>query len=275
MRKVRLSIIGLVIANALAGGMLMSLYFVGRRVPAEYRRKFSEIAGRHEAGNYREAIDEYRELYGKYGIESSNLYYNIGNAYHHVAQEEQAGEQELYSRAMQYYKKAQRLKPGDQDVSRNIALLERELGVRNRDPRKHRDGVKKYLFRLIGVYSIYGWTVFTVANYWRFSIALVLLMFFGSRRRFFIYLALVMGVIFFISLALGGARAYLDLTSREGIILSAEQPAMYDPDEESAGVFTPTRGAVVRIVRAKGDWYKIRLLNGGAGWVKRDTIGEI
>ncbi len=266
LKKIRLSVIGLIIANVLAIGMTLSFYFIGRRVSPEYRSEFSQIVKLQEAGHLREAIGQYQELIEQYGIDSCNLYYNIGNAYYRL---------DRYGRALQYYEKARKLKPGKRDVRSNIRHVEKKLNVDNRDLRRRRGFLHKQFFRLLDFYSIYGWTIFTIANYWRFCIGIMLLIFFGAKRKFFVYLALVLGIIFVLGLGLTGTRAWIDMTTREGVVLESELSAKYEHDEEGQSAFTVREGMVVRILSEWRDWYEIRLNTGSRGWVKRSVIGDI
>ena len=52
----------------------------------------------------------------KHGIESGNVYYNIGNCYF---------KSHNYGHAMLYYKKAKKFIPHDKDLNNNIELINR------------------------------------------------------------------------------------------------------------------------------------------------------
>ncbi len=264
--KIRLSIVGLIIANLMAAGMTLSFYFIGRRVHPEYRKEFSQAASLQESGHLNEAIRQYQELRERYGIESCNLYYNIGSAYYALSQP---------GRALQYYMKARKLKPGDRHVRRNISYVEKKLNLDNSLPERENGLFRRYSFRIIGFYSIYGWTIFSVANYWRFCIGIILLIFFGSKRKFFVYLALILGIIFVLGLSFTGTKAWLDTTTREGVALESGVPAMYEHDDQGQIAFTLQEGMVVNILSEWRDWYEIRTNAAGRGWVKRTAIGEI
>jgi len=264
--RVRLTAIGLIVANIMALGMTMSFYFVGRHVPPDYRKEFSRITKLQESGHFREAIGAYHDIHSRYGIESASLYYNIGNAYYSL---DQAG------RALQYYRKAQKLKPGDRQVRHNIRYVEKKLGVDNWVPETENGSFRKYFFRIVGFYSIYGWTIFSVANYWRFCIAIILLAFFGSKRRFFVYLALVLGIIFVVGLCFIGTRVWIDIRAREGVVLEKGVTAMYEHEDQGQTAFILKEGMMVRIVSQWRNWYEVRLNTGPQAWVKRTSIGEI
>jgi tetratricopeptide (TPR) repeat protein len=264
--KIRLSIVGLIIANLMAVGMMMSFYFIGRRVPPEFREEFSQAAGLQESGDLDEVIRRYQELHQRYGIESCNLYYNMGSAYYAVGQP---------GRALQFYMKARKLKPGDRHVRRNISYVEKKLNLDNSFPERERGLLRGYFYRVVGVYSIYGWTIFSVANYWRFCIGIILLIFFGSKRRFFVYLALILGIIFIVGLSFTGTRAWLDVTTRQGVAIESGVPAMYEHEDQGQIAFTLQEGQLVEILSEWRDWYEIRTNTAGRAWAKRSAIGEI
>jgi tetratricopeptide (TPR) repeat protein len=245
--------------------MSLSLYFIGKKATPDYRQEFSRIARLQESGNLDDAVRQYKDLHARYGIESCSLYYNLGNAYFRLDQP---------GRALQYYRKALRLKPGDRQVRHNIRHVEAMLNVDNPPSAEERSAGSRLLFKVLNAYSIYGWTVISVANYWRFTIGILLLVFFGAKRKFFVYLALVLGIVFVLGLGLTAARAWLDLSVREGVALE-RLAAMFEPDEGGETAFMIREGTVLRIDTTHREWYQVRLRTGEIGWVKIRSVGEI
>ena len=266
MRRISLGVTGLIVSNILALGMTASFYFIGTRVTPEYRAEFAHVARMQESGDTEKAIAGYHDLYKRYGIESCDLYYNLGNAYYKLGQP---------GRALQYFRKARRLKPGDRQVNHNIAFIEEQLGVENKELDEANPGGRSFLKKLVGFYSIYGWTVLSVANFWRFCISLVLLVFFGWRRKFFVYLSLVLCIIFLLGLALTGTKAWLDMETRQGVVVQSGVSAMYEHDAGGEEAFPLFEGQVVRVQSGWKDWIEVRLDDGRIGWVRKDDIGEI
>ena len=264
MKKMKSNTVGIIITNALIAGLICSLFLVGRRVPRRFKKEFKEISVLYENRQYHKAIQAYHALHKKYGVESCALYYNLGNAYY---------KNNDLGRAILYYKRAIKLKPGDDDARHNLSKVEDEIGIKSFS--KKRSWIIRFHQAILNKFSIYGWTLFSVANYWRFSIISVVVIFFGKNKKIFFYLWIIICCVFAIGLFFTINKAYLDITRKEAVILedNTEMKKIYDPSSET--IFTLRVGETVLLKEPWHNWHRIQLPDGRTGWIRSEKLGII
>ncbi len=211
----------------------------------------------YEAGKYDEAIKIYSELIDK-GLESGNLYYNIGNSYF------KKGE---LGRAILNYERANKLIPGDSDLKSNYDFALSK--VRNVISVTSVPFLKKVL-ALYKSFSMNGLTILLSAIY--IILLLVLFLFFIVRpgvRHKTIFAACLILFLLLTSYALFD-RIHSD--NRGAVLISADSDARFEPIEDATVHFTLYEGTKIYVIQQKRDWFKIRRQDGKVGWINKDDV---
>lgn len=225
-----------------------------------------EIFGRanrlYEAGDYHGALAEYDALIAQ-GYRGVNLYYNLGNTCFKL---DRKGE------AIRWYKKAQRLRPRDQDVRSNLeyalSLIEDKI-----EPRPASWYVRQWN-TLVAHVTHAELRASAVAVYWLLCAVLIAFMY---RRAWRLYLVRAIAALCGVLVLLGAgmaSRVYLD-GQEQAVILSREAKVRYGPSEKDVIAFMLHEGSSVEIENIRGDWYQVSLPDGKAGWLKKEDCGRI
>ena len=227
---------------------------------------FDEGNQRYQAGDFDEALEHYAQILDD-GLESGELYYNIGNTYFKLGE---------LGPAILYYERARRLMPGDGDLLANLELA-RSLTA---DEMASLPGF--WLFRAV------GWWVELVprgALVWLVALA---------------YLVAMMAVILVIlrpatvlaawgrRLAITGATVTLVFglnlavrelgigAAEEAVIMAEETAVQSAPSDDSAlQIFAIHEGTKVQTDRRSDAWIEIILEDGKVGWVRADQLEPI
>ena len=223
---------------------------------------FFQANALYTQGDYPAAIQAYEQLLAS-GLESSPLYFNLGNAYFKTGQT---------GHAILNYERARRLAPGDTDIETNLVYARSLTGAAACTPRLW----QRLTFPLTHQVS-------TTALVWLTSGAysLCLLAFAGyrlwpRRPRWLVYVAVGLigvGVIVGSSLA---RQLFVDDWQRPAVLLAAgETPIRFEPSETGTEHFVLKQGALVHILDTRSDWHQIARCDGRRGWVAAENVGEL
>ncbi len=227
---------------------------------------FDEGNLRYQEGNFDGALERYSRILDD-GLESGELYYNVGNTYFKLGE---------LGPAILYYERARRLMPGDDDLLANLELA-RSLTVDEIAPLPG-----FWLFRAVG-----WWVgllprpalVWLVAVAYLIAIAAVILLILRPAtvlaawgRRVAIAGAAVT-LIFGLTL---GVRELGIGAAEEAVIMAVETAVQSAPSDDSAlQIFAVHEGTKVRTDRRSDAWIEIVLEDGKVGWVRADQLEPI
>ena len=222
------------------------------------KRIFYDAANLYEEGKYDQAIKEYSKLLER-GLESGNLYYNLGNCYF------KKGE---LGRAILNYEKAMKLIARDSDLRANYKYA-KSLIKGNSDRAKNIWPLRA-IYGFSEQFTLDGITFFLFFVYFFTIIVIVAGMVLKINRGYFILIIFIL----IITLFLGAFSFYnkITLVDKEAIIIKEMVSAKFEPFDEATTHFTLYEGAKVYVISSKEDWCKIKRYDGKAGWVKKSTL---
>ena len=249
------------------GALLLSALAVFVPGAASAQVEFYREGNRlYQESDFEEALSSYLRVV-EAGLESGEVYYNIGNAYFKVGD---------LARAILYYERARRRLPGDEDVRANLELA-RSLTADEIEPLPR-----------FWVLDAWSWWVGLLPG----SLLIILV---ASA-----YVAAMSGVIVLImkggtpSAVWGGRVALgaggvvlvlgLNLAIRELEIGQAEEAVVLEPqvdvmsapvDDETLTIFTVHEGTKVRVDRRAEEWAEVVLEDGKVGWVRVEVLETI
>lgn len=253
-----------------AFAVIVSLAGAGRAYGAEMtassaKEAFSRANDLYRDGDYDSARDLYLSIEDG-GYVSSNLYFNIGNAYFKL---------EEYPKAILYYERAKVLSPSDEDINANLEMA-KEFTVDKIEP------VPEFIFNTWFRnfnYSLssdgWAWTGFACFLLTAFF---VLAYFFGPGSRFrklsfFLSIAVFAAGIISVSLAAVQMHDYRDNSS--AIVMAPVSPVKSSPDDNGKNLLILHEGAKVYVMEDLVTWKRVELQDGRQGWIKGDNIEVI
>lgn len=220
-------------------------------------------------GNFRKAIEileAEKKVKLAEGVESPELYYNLGNAYFRVND---------LAEARLNYEKALLLNPGDRDTRHNIEYLKTKI--------EDKILVADKFFLTIWFNSVQN---IMSSNAWAvvgISLFLVLIAclsaFFFSRSILLKKIAFYVGIVSVVIVIFANIFAFRQKKKIEyrdtAVIMTGSASIMGSPDINSKELFILHAGTKVYITKEDRNWLEIEIDNGSVGWIQRDKIEVI
>ena len=200
------------------------------------------------------------------GYESSEVYYNNGNAQYR---------NKNLPLAILNYEKARKLAPADEDIAYNLKLVNEKLVDKIEViPTLF---LKDWWSSFLQLLPEKTWSLTCLLLFW-IGIS-GLLVYFISKSRLSKQIGFTSGILFLI-LSFGiffVAQKNFDRNNShtEGIIFSLSVNIKGSPSDQGTNLFILHEGTKVGIEQINADWTEIKLPNGNRGWLKSKDIGII
>ena len=219
----------------------------------------------YEMGEYEDAVQNYRSLLDT-GFESSELWYNLGNAYYKLGR---------IGYSVLSYERAKKLEPTDESILYNLSaadlLLKDKIipppenfiikGLRDiRDSLKTDSLISTLITLYIASIVIYSLTLFMPK---------------GRSIRMSYYTLFLIGLMFFFVSIMTGIKIKHDLNNIRAVVMVQEMSVSSAPEEIGEELFILHEGTRIEIIGGSQEWAQIRLSDGKAGWVPTEMIEVI
>lgn len=215
-------------------------------------------------GEYSFAAELYEEILAHQLI-APQLYYNLGNAYY---RENKLG------LAILNYERARRLKPTDENILFNLALVNGKI--------VDKVELRPLLFyerwwqNTYRQFSANAWAVLSIITL-VISLSTVALYLFASsvaRKKLAFYTSLVLISVCLLGFVFARKQHNQQYSRSELIIMPPRVAAKSSPNSGSPDLFLLHEGTKVYLISQLNDWYQVRLSNGNIGWI-RSSSAEI
>jgi len=244
------------------GGVCAVLLFAAPLPAQDFRTQFHNANSLYLNGEYEKALEQYTAILAA-GVESGELYYNLGNTCFKLNR---------LGRAALYYEKARRFMPDDEDLLSNIQLL--NISLVDRITPVPEVFYVRYWNRFQRLLSPDGWrTPLFIA--WYAAGTFMILLFFTHRRpaRRLLKTGLTAAAA---AAAISGAalasHIVMDKPGFSGIVMEPEIRVFASPTETGTEVFVIHEGTKVAVKRTLDDWIEIRLADGKVGWIPEKSV---
>lgn len=211
--------------------------------------------------DFKKAIELYTDLQKK-GVQSSDLFYNLGNTYYRTGR---------VGWAVFYYLKALRLEPRDRDLVANFQA------VTSKRVDQFELSVSSKVFQ-----TFFFFNDFVTFKELAILALMIHFIFFGLLAFYFfkgkhslIIPVFVFGVLNLIFISSGVAKFYTEQVQVIGVVVESSIPVYSEPTEKSIKLFDLHEGTIGEINDQIKDFLKIRLLDGKVGWLKTADIQQI
>jgi tetratricopeptide (TPR) repeat protein len=227
--------------------------------------KFTKGVTQFSAGNFKEALDAWNDLY-KTGYRSASLAYNIGNAYFKLNN---------IPAAILFYERAYLLDPADENINYNLQIA-RTLNVDRFNEIPELFFIKWYHFVALSL-PTNTWARISLVSFILFLLMLSLYIYKSDYRYKLIgfWSAVFLIVLTVSSLNFSLKNKSLVYDSRNAIIMNPVVSGKSSPDNSGTDLFVLHEGTKVKVEDIVGDWYDIRLSDGNKGWVPGSALSII
>lgn len=246
----------------LAVAMMISAGCSAQLHSVAYNDWFEEGNAAYNEGDYEQAMAFYNQII-EAGMESADVYYNLGNTYYKIKQ---------YPMAILYYEKALKLRPGDDDIQANLEIA--NLAVVDKINAIPQSFFVKWWNGVKSKFSADGWAWVSMVT---FALLLLCVFAFLMARRaalrkvgFFAGLVLLVCMVFSVVFAM---EKYQDMSRHdEAIIMTPTITVKSSPSDNAVDLFVLHEGAKVRLLDSSQGWNKIKIADGSVGWLREDVM---
>ncbi len=245
--------------------ILVVVFVVSKIFAAENVQIFNDANKAYSDGHYAEAIELYEQIVNK-GLESQELYYNLGNSYFKT--------NDIPS-AILFYEKSIKLDPADEDAEFNLKVANSLI------PDKIEEVPLMFYKRWWNnIYDLFGanlWAKLSVVFLILFLLMLAIYLTGRSYlvRKTFFWLGVVILVITIFSLGFSYQKYNTCINTKEAIVFDPTRTVKSSPNEGSIDIFVIHEGTKVTVIEHIGEWYEIRIANGSVGWIPVSSVKSI
>lgn len=216
----------------------------------------------YKDGKFEEAIKKYKSIESQELI-SSELFYNLGNAYYKLNK---------VGPAIYYYEKSLKLDPLNKDVKNNLVFAKR-LALDN-IKELPKTLLQKFNKNYLQILTYNQWAIVVIV----FSVlgSLLFLLFYftqtSGKKRFYFATSALSFILLIISFSITYHQYLKEKNNKEAIVFAEKTEVRNAPTLNSEEVFTLHEGTKVIVLDAVDNWKKIKLADGKQGWIIADEI---
>jgi len=226
----------------------------------EVNRLFYQGNFDYKEAKFESAIDNYTRVLNL-GLESGNLYYNLGNSYF------KKGE---LGKAILHYERALTLIPNDSDLKSNYEYV---LSLLNLESAFFGNWLEKAANKLFQDVTVNFLTIFLSFTYLLALAALRGMLIYAQDKRGIKISFLILSAVFIIAfISLNSKIAYW---SKGAVVVSKEADVKFEPREVATTYFKLSEGSQVEVLDKTENWYKIKRPDGKIGWIDNRELDLI
>jgi len=229
---------------------LVFLLFLSKIISQNIDERFFSANNYYDSSNYLESIELYEKILDE-GWESSNLYYNLGNAYYR---------QGMIGQSIWSYNKALRINPRNSDIKHNLEIL--NARIKDRIVLPDEFFLVRIYMKIKSRYNLEEW-LFIGSIMIFISVILFLLSKLYIFDNFILDRSLMVFIVTSIIIHVIILDKFLDENdNRIGIIIDNSVDAYSGPFYgDNTVLFNVNEGTKVKISQAHNKWIEIILLN--------------
>jgi len=223
--------------------------------------RFGQANKAYADGDYQNAIELYSTILNQ-GIESGEVYFNLGNAFFKTND---------IGRAILYYEKASKFLEGDPALEQNLQLS--RLRIVDKIEPIPELFIFEWWTTLTHLFSLDTLLWLSIAVFSILILLIIVNLLYGRQYiRRFIWVTFALCVLIFV---ITFSLLYEFETTKFGVILEEKVSVISEPDVGGTEVFILHEGTKVKINRLLNDWLEITIPDGKTGWLREKTLEVI
>ena len=242
--------------------LVLSSFVVNAQSANELFKKGNKL---YTEQDYDAAIEAYEAVVAG-GMESSDLYFNLGNCYYKLNK---------IAPSIYNYEKALKIDPNNDDAQNNLSYAKRmSIDVIEELPKTF---LQRFSENVIMKFTYDQWAVIGVIAAGLVALFFLLYFFSTTTRKKFVFfnLSLLMALALIVSTIFAFSNFDTVKKNRQAIIFAAKSEVKNAPMMSSELVFELHEGTKVIILDGLDNWVKIKLADGKIGWIPQIDLKEI
>lgn len=213
---------------------------------------FEKANKAYNNSDYTSAITLYDSIL-TIGLESSELYYNLGNCHY---------KEQDWANAIWHYEKSLKLEKNDKTIQ-NLELANLKIIDRIEDiPQLF---YKKWWSSFISIFNTFSWQLISILIIWLALTIKTLSQFTNYKKKHFLSILYSLALI---SVFATYSSYQRNITKKEAIIFTSSIVVNSAPTTNSTNLFSLHSGCKIEILDTIGEWINIKIANGSNGWIK-------
>jgi len=232
------------------------------QTPAE---RFDAANAAYNAKKYSDAITTYNSLIAD-GYSSSDLYYNLGNAFYRDNQ---------IAQSIWCYEKCLLINPSHRDAKANLDFVNQ---TRLNEIETVPDNFFIYAWK--AVYALMSWKswtfvfLFTLVAF--LALALLFLLSASDKKRRMLFVGSCVMLVFTLLSLAQSISGYRQINyTRNAIIMQEATSLKSAPDQTGTSVMVLRPGVKIRILEFKTPWLKVTAPDGTQGWMPENNVARL
>jgi tetratricopeptide (TPR) repeat protein len=213
----------------------------------------------YKAGNFRDALRLYEGLLSSTGVETADIYYNIGNTHFKLNNQ---------GKAIVSYRRALMLAPRDQDIRANLNHV-REMNVDKIAQAQSTELFRELFFFHYSLSKKESEAVFLCLYLTLTIIAIIFLVRKSKTVQWLMIAAFMLTFVFGTSTI---TKWYGSTHSNGAVVVANEAEVRTGPGQKYMVSFDLHDGAELKVRKRANDWCQIELPDGRRGWVNVSHI---
>ena len=213
---------------------------------------FRQANEEYNKGNYSKAITLYDSIISN-NLESSELYYNLGNCYYKTQD---------WANTVWHYEKSLKLNPNNYNAIHNLQLT--KIKIKDQIETLPEIFYKKWWGNFTSLTPTKIWQILLIISIW-------VILFHQLIKRIFdyknIYLTYLLNILLLILICVTYS-SNLQYNKKEAVIFSKSVIVNSAPTVNSTNLFSLNSGTKIEVIDKIGDWINIKIINGNIGWIK-------
>jgi len=213
---------------------------------------FKQANEEYNKGNYTKAITLYDSIISN-NLESSELYYNLGNCYYKTQD---------WANTVWHYEKSLKLNPNNYNAIYNLQLT--KIKIKDQIEALPEIFYKKWWKNFTSLTTTKIWQILLIISIWVILIHQLIKRIFNYKN---IYLSYLLNILLIILLC-ATYSSNLQYNKKEAVIFSKSVIVNSAPTVNSTNLFSLNSGTKIEVIDKIGDWINIKIINGNIGWIK-------
>ncbi len=216
----------------------------------------------YSEGKYEEAISRYQDILDQ-GLESAELYYNMGNA---------AFRSNKVGYSVLYYKKALKTDPAFEPASKNLKYV--SLYLEDKLDSVPELFLKRWVKEFFNMFPLAVWSLFSVILFALILISLLVYVF-GSAmwvKKTGFFVGLISIVILALSFSATMHHHHNVKHPDQAVIIAPSVVVKSTPSDSGTDLFVLHEGTSLTSDDLVGEWTEIKIIDGRVGWVRSKTL---
>lgn len=216
----------------------------------------------YKNSQFAEAVSLYEKVIAA-GYASSELYYNLGNAYYKSGQ---------LPSSILYYERALKLDPSNEDIIYNLKVANNQ--IIDKIDELPALFYEKWWSTAITLFKPDTWAIITLVLFFIFFLMLAIFLLSRSIgiRRLLLPVAIVLLFITLGTFIIAHKTTDNAVNRKNAIVFAPVLNVKSSPEDNGTDLFVIHEGLKVEIIDELSGWREIKIANGSKGWIKSETI---